>query len=94
MKKTIFFLKSTYQYINRYRFKPIPCHETYFQMLDYSNISDESDIKLKRLTIERDVTSIPPLVFYHQKDNHNVLRFYFAKKDDTLDKAAEKLCKI
>jgi methionine aminotransferase len=81
--------------IEKSRFKPIPCHGTYFQMLDYSEISDESDIKFsKRLIMEHGVASIPPSVFYHQKDDHNVLRFCFAKKDETLDKAAEKLCKI
>ena len=81
--------------IEKSRFKPIPCHGTYFQMFDYSEISDESDIKFsKRLIMEHGVASIPPSVFYHQKDDHNVLRFCFAKKDETLDKAAEKLCKI
>jgi methionine aminotransferase len=76
-------------------FKPIPCHGTYFQMLDYSEISDESDIDYsKRLIIEHGVASIPPSVFYHQKDDHHVLRFCFAKKDETLDKAGEKLCRI
>jgi methionine aminotransferase len=77
------------------RFKPIPCHGTYFQMLDYSEISHESDIEFsKQLIIEHGVASIPPSVFYHQKDDHHVLRFCFAKKDETLDIAAEKLCKI
>ena len=81
--------------IEKSRFKSIPCHGTYFQMLDYSEISDESDMEFsKRLIIEHGVASIPPSVFYHQKDDHNVLRFCFAKKDETLDKAAEKLCKI
>ena len=81
--------------IEKSRFKPMPCHGTYFQMLDYSGISSESDIEFsKRLTIEHGVASIPPSVFYHQKDDHNVLRFCFAKKDNTLEKAAEKLCKI
>ncbi|MEA1948573.1 MAG: methionine aminotransferase [Thermodesulfobacteriota bacterium] len=81
--------------IEKSRFKPITCHGTYFQMLDYSEISDESDMEFsKRLIIEHGVASIPPSVFYHQKDDHNVLRFCFAKKDETLDKAAEKLCKI
>jgi methionine aminotransferase len=81
--------------IEKSRFKPIPCHGTYFQMLDYSEISDESDMEFsKRLIIEHGVASIPPSVFYHQKDDHNVLRFCFAKTDETLDKAAEKLCKI
>ena len=81
--------------IEKSRFKPIPCHGTYFQMLDYSEISDESDVEFsKRLIMEHGVASIPPSVFYHQKDDYNVLRFCFAKKDETLDKAAEKLCKI
>ena len=81
--------------IEKSRFKPIPCHGTYFQMLDYSEISGESDMDFsKRLIVEHGVASIPPSVFYHQKDDHNVLRFCFAKKDETLDKAAEKLCKI
>ncbi len=81
--------------IEKSRFKPIPCYGTYFQMLDYSEISDESDMEFsKRLIIEHGVASIPPSVFYHQKDDHNVLRFCFAKKDETLDKAAEKLCQI
>ena len=77
------------------RFKAITCHGTYFQMLDYSVISDESDIEFsKRLTIEHGVASIPPSVFYHRQDDHNVLRFCFAKKDETLEMAAEKLCEI
>ena len=81
--------------IAKSRFKPIPCRGTYFQMLDYSEISDEFDVEFsKRLIMEHGVASIPPSVFYHQKDDHNVLRFCFAKKDETLDKAAEKLCKI
>jgi methionine aminotransferase len=81
--------------IEKSRFKPIPCHGTYFQMLDYSEISDESDVEFsKRLIIEHGVASIPPSAFYHGKDDHHVLRFCFAKKDETLDSAAEKLCRI
>ena len=77
------------------RFKPIPCGGTYFQMLDYSAISDEPDAAFaKRLTIEHGVASIPPSVFYHDGEDHRVLRFCFAKKDETLERAAEKLCKI
>jgi methionine aminotransferase len=64
-------------------------------MLDYSAISDESDVEFsKRLTIEHGVASIPPSVFYHDQVDHKVLRFCFAKKDETLEKAAERLCKI
>ena len=81
--------------LEKSRFKPIPCRGTYFQMLDYSEISGESDVEFsKRLIIEHGVASIPPSVFYHQKDDHHVLRFCFAKKDETLNNAAEKLCQI
>jgi methionine aminotransferase len=77
------------------RFKALPCRGTYFQMLDYSAISDESDVEFsKRMTIEYGVASIPPSVFYHRHVDHKVLRFCFAKKDETLEKAAERLCRI
>jgi len=81
--------------IKRSRFKALPCHGTYFQMLDYSAISHEPDVEFsRRLTMEHGVASIPPSVFYHHQDDHKVLRFCFAKKDETLEKAAEKLCEI
>ena len=77
------------------RFKTLPCRGTYFQMLDYSAISDESDVEFsKKMTIAHGVASIPPSVFYHRQVDHKVLRFCFAKKDETLEKAAERLCKI
>lgn len=77
------------------RFKAVSCRGTYFQMLDYSSITREPDTDFsRRLTIEQGVASIPPSVFYHQHTDHRVLRFCFAKTDDTLDKAAEILCKI
>jgi methionine aminotransferase len=81
--------------IEKSRFKAMPCYGTYFQMVDYSSISDESDVEFsKRLTTEHGVASIPPSVFYHHQVDHKVLRFCFAKKDETLEKAAERLCKI
>ncbi len=77
------------------RFKPLACRGTYFQMLDYSAISDEADVDFaRRLTIEHKVASIPPSVFYHRGDDHKALRFCFAKKDETLEVAAERLCGI
>lgn len=77
------------------RLKPIPCKGTYFQMLDYSGITDEPDVEFsRRMTIEYGVAAIPPSVFYHDLEDQRVLRFCFAKKDETLEKAAEKLCKI
>ncbi|MDX2439745.1 MAG: aminotransferase class I/II-fold pyridoxal phosphate-dependent enzyme, partial [Desulfobacterales bacterium] len=81
--------------INKSRFKALPCKGTYFQMLDYSLISKESDMVFsKNLTVKSKVASIPPSSFYHQGDDFNVLRFCFAKKEETLEKAAEILCEI
>ena len=72
------------------RFKTLPCEGTYFQMLDYSEISQESDAGFANwLTIEKGVAAIPPSVFYHGRDDHKVLRFCFAKNEETLRKAGE-----
>jgi methionine aminotransferase len=77
------------------RFTALPCKGTYYQMLDYSRISREPDIAFARkLIIEHGVAAIPPSALYHQNDDHNVLRFCFAKKSETLEMAAEKLCRI
>jgi methionine aminotransferase len=77
------------------RFKPLPCEGTYFQMLNYAAISDEADIDFaKRMTIEKGVAAIPPSDFYHHGDDNKVLRYCFAKKDETLEKAADILCRI
>ena len=81
--------------IKNSRFRPLPCKGTYYQMLDYSQISDEPDHAFaRRLTVEHGVAAIPPSSLYHQKDDHKVLRFCFAKKRETLESAAEKLCRI
>jgi methionine aminotransferase len=77
------------------RFNPLPCKGTYYQMLDYSPISNEPDFEFaKRLAAEHGVAAIPPSALYHQKDDHKVLRFCFAKKSETLESAAEKLCQV
>lgn len=77
------------------RFKVIPCYGTYFQLLDYSAISDESETDIAmRLTKEFGLASIPVSVFYHKIIDNKVLRFCFAKKEETLEKAAEILCRI
>lgn len=81
--------------IRNSRFKLLPCKGSYFQLLDYSNITDESEFDFAvRLTKEFKVASVPTSAFYKQKDNNHVLRFCFAKKDQTLKQAAERLCKI
>lgn len=85
------FLKLT----EKSRLKPIPCSGTYFQCFDYSAISDESDSEFaKRLTIDHKIASIPLSPFFMNGRDDKILRFCFAKKDETLKKAAEILCKI
>ncbi|MFQ3336192.1 MAG: methionine aminotransferase [Urechidicola sp.] len=77
------------------RFKIIPCKGTYFQLLDYTEITEMNDVKFaKKLTIENGIASIPISVFYPNKKDNKVLRFCFAKEDDLLIKAGKILCKI
>ena len=77
------------------RFKFTPAQGTYFQILDYSNITTENDIDFaKRLTIEHKIASIPLSVFNTDNLDNKVLRFCFAKTDDTLKEAAAILNKI
>ena len=73
-------------------FKPLGCSGTYFQLLDYSDITNENDFEFAvRLTKEFKIASIPVSVFYDNKTDNKVLRFCFAKEDETLRKAAELL---
>lgn len=73
----------------------IPASGSYFQSLCYKNISDEKDTDFAvRLTKEAGVASIPTSVFYNSNADNKILRFCFAKNQETLEKAAEKLCKI
>lgn len=77
------------------RFGIIPCRGTYFQLVDYSRISDEPDMDFAmRLIREYGIASVPVSPFYHKGDRHRVLRLCFAKQEKTLDKAADILCKV
>ncbi len=77
------------------RFEVVPSSGTYFQLLSYRSISDEGDLEFaKRLTIENGIASIPVSVFFSSRRDEKVLRFCFAKKDETLERAAEILCQI
>lgn len=81
--------------ISESRFMFTPSKGTYFQVLDYSNITDEYDLDFaKRLTREFKIASIPLSVFNENDKDDKVLRFCFAKTDETLVKASEILCKI
>jgi len=76
--------------IKESKFKFKPSQGTYFQVLDYSEITQEYDVDFaKRLTIEKGLASIPLSVFNDHQLDHKVLRFCFAKTDDTLKKAAD-----
>lgn len=77
------------------RFGIRPAQGTYFQMLDYSAISDEEEMDFaRRLTIDFKVASVPTSSFYSQPVNNHLLRFCFAKSEETLESAARILCKI
>ena len=77
------------------KFSMVPASGTYFQLADYSAISDEPDTEFAaRLTREFKVAVIPISVFYKDPPEQNVVRFCFAKDNETLRKAAEKLLKI
>jgi methionine transaminase len=77
------------------RFVMEPCTGTYFQLLNYKNITDEKDTDLAiRLTKENGLASIPLSVFYTNQEQQRLLRFCFAKKEETLEKAAEIICKF
>lgn len=77
------------------RFKFTASKGTYFQGLDYSEITNERDVDFaKRLTTEKGIASIPLSVFNDNNLDHKVLRFCFAKTEETLKKAAEILNNI
>ena len=77
------------------RFKLLKSSGTYFELLDYSQITDEKDTDFAiRMTKEFGLASIPVSVFYHTPNDDKVLRFCFAKQDETILKAAEILSKI
>lgn len=81
--------------IQQTKFKPLPVNGSYFQLVKYDHLSDEKDTDYAiRLTKEFGIATIPVSVFYHKPVDNKILRLCFAKTKETLDKAAEKLCKI
>ncbi|HMW09793.1 MAG: methionine aminotransferase [Bacteroidetes bacterium] len=76
-------------------FKPLACSGSYFQLLDYSKLSREKDMDYAvKLTKDYGVASIPVSAFYRNGTDHKLLRFCFAKSEETLEKAAERLHKV
>jgi len=77
------------------RFNPLPSYGSYFQIYSYKKISDESEKDIAiRITKERGVATIPVSAFYTSETNNQVLRFCFAKKESTLEAAAQKLLSL
>lgn len=77
------------------RFEPLLSRGTYFQLMRYRNISDKPDREMAAwMTKEHGVASIPVSVFYEKATDNQLVRFCFAKKEETLRAAAEKLCRI
>lgn len=76
-------------------FRLLTVNGTYFQCVDYSGISDKSELEFASwLTEEVGVAAIPVSAFYQQQTQNKLVRFCFAKKKETLDAALERLTKL
>ena len=76
-------------------FKLIPSYGSYFECYSYEHFSNESDFDLAvRLTKDYGIATIPISSFYNNKTDNKVLRFCFVKKEETLEKAVERLMKF
>jgi methionine aminotransferase len=83
-KKRDFFL----QEMKGSSFEPLACKGSYFQIMSYQNIARKPEVEMaEELTKKFKVAAIPVSVFYEDKTDHNILRFCFAKKEETLEKA-------
>lgn len=77
------------------KFTALPSYGSYFQCYSYENISDESDKEFAiRLASDYGVASIPVSAFYHSGKDDHVIRFCFAKKEETIDQAIERLITV
>ena len=74
---------------------PLPCYGSYFQLLSYQSVSEKTDKQMAEwMTKECKLAPIPVSAFYKDKTDHKLLRFCFAKGEDTLRKAGEILKKL
>ena len=77
------------------RFKLLTCAGSYFQSVTFESITDEKDSDFAiRLTKEFGVAAIPVSAFYRKGTDNHVLRFCFAKRKETIDKAVDRLIKV
>jgi methionine aminotransferase len=90
-KKRDFFLDQ----IKGSSFQPLKSHGSYFQLLSYDGLSDKKEKEMAEwMTRRHKVASIPVSVFYNDNTDQKLLRFCFAKKEETLSKAGEILRRI
>lgn len=83
------------QLLSETKLKLLPCNGSYFQCVSYDLISDEKDTEMAvRLVKEFGVASIPVSAFYTKHTDDKILRFCFAKKQETLEEAVARLMKI
>lgn len=81
--------------LNNSRFELLPAEGSYFQVANFRNISNKSDVDFcKELTINYGVAAIPISVFNADGKDLGLIRFCFAKTTETLQDAMDKLCKI
>ena len=77
------------------KFKLLPCNGSYFQCASYAHLNNEKDSEMAiSLVKDYGVASIPVSAFYTKHTDHKVLRFCFAKKQETLEKAVQRLMKL
>ena len=83
------------QGLARTRFAPLPSRGTYFVLTDYSAISNEPEEQFaRRLVVEAGVAAIPLAPFYSEPVNRTIVRFCFAKQDQTLDAGLDRLARV
>lgn len=76
-------------------FAPLPCQGTYFLLADYSAISDQPEQTFCQwLTQQHGVATIPVAAFYTDSINQRLIRICFAKREETLEKAIERLMAV
>ena len=81
--------------LERTRFRMLPSQGTYFQCVDYSAVSDLPEEDFCRwLTVEKGVAAIPLAAFYADGFDQRIARFCFAKKDETLALALDRLAQL
>jgi methionine transaminase len=78
------------------KLKALVSEGSYFQLYDYSALSDETDVEfVRRMTVDHGVAAIPMSVFYSEPDpQERLIRLCFCKTEDTLQAAAERLCRM